>query len=62
MLIDIPKNVQAAEWEYDPDMKAPSVKKARKTSISSLDELLEMVRKGKLAVYLCGRRRDRFGC
>lgn len=47
MLIDIPKNVQAAEWEYDPDMKAPSVKKARKTSISSLDELLEMVRKAK---------------
>ena len=22
VLIDIPKNVQAAEWEYDPDMKA----------------------------------------
>ena len=54
VLIDIPKNVQAAEWEYDPDMKAPSVKKARKTSISSLDELLEMVRKAKRPFIYAG--------
>ena len=54
VLIDIPKNVQAAEWEYDPDMKAPSVKKARKTSISSLDELLEMVKKAKRPFIYAG--------
>ena len=54
VLIDIPKNVQAAEWEYDPDMKAPSVKKERKTSISSLDELLEMVRKAKRPFIYAG--------
>lgn len=54
VLIDIPKNVQAAEWEYDPDMKAPSVKKERKTSISSLDELLEMVKKAKRPFIYAG--------
>ncbi len=35
-------------------MKAPSVKKERKTSISSLDELLEMVKKAKRPFIYAG--------
>ena len=45
VLIDIPKNVQSAEYEYIEDLKVPSVvKKPRKSECGSIDEVVEMIK------------------
>ena len=48
VLIDIPKNVQSAEYEYVEDLKVPSVvKKPRKSECGDIGEVVEMIKKAK---------------
>ena len=55
VLIDIPKNVQSAEYEYIEDLKVPSVvKKPRKSECGSIDEVVEMIKKAKKPFIYAG--------
>ena len=48
VLIDIPKNVQSAEYEYVEDLKVPSVvKKPRKSECGDIGEVVEMIKRRK---------------
>ena len=52
VLIDIPKNVQSAEYEYIEDLKVPSVvKRPRKSECGSIDEVVEMIKKAKSRLF-----------
>ena len=55
VLIDIPKNVQSAEYEYVEDLKVPSVvKKPRKSECGNIDEVVEMIKKAKKPFIYAG--------
>ncbi len=55
VLIDIPKNVQSAEYEYVEDLKVPSVvKKPRKSECGDIGEVVEMIKKAKKPFIYAG--------
>lgn len=54
VLIDIPKNVQMDEWDFDENVKPPCRCKCREVKKPDLTEFLEMVKKAKRPFLYAG--------
>ena len=54
VLIDIPKNVQIDEWEYDENMEEPHVGKKTECGKNDISEVLEMIKKAERPFIYAG--------
>ena len=55
VLIDIPKNVQIAEYEYDPKLMVPSVVKKRSSdNRERIQQAVQMIKKAKRPLIYAG--------
>lgn len=54
VLIDIPKNVQIDEWEYDENMEEPCMERKTECGKNDISEVLEMIKKAERPFIYAG--------